>query len=100
MTSSISRTGSVPHIGRPRIGITMDVGAPDESRKTLELSLDYSNAILRAGGLPILLPITHDAALREEMIDSLDALLVPGGDDLDPKLYGQPLHPKTKLVDP
>jgi putative glutamine amidotransferase len=100
MGSSTPHIGSIPHVGRPRVGITMDVGVLDESRKTLELSLDYSNAVLRAGGLPILLPITHDAALREEMIDSLDALLVPGGDDLNPKLYGQPLHPKTKLADP
>ncbi len=35
---------------RIRIGITMDVGAPDETRKTLELPLDYANAVLRAGG--------------------------------------------------
>ena len=84
---------------RPRIGITMDVGAPDESRKTLELPADYAGSVLRAGGLPLLLPFTHDAAAREEMIDLLDGLLVPGGSDLDPRLYGQSPHPKAHIAD-
>ena len=84
---------------RPRIGITMDVGAPDDGRQTLELPADYAEAIFRAGGMPVLLPFTHDVEIRQEMIDSIDGLLVPGGDDLDPKLYGQPLHPTAKLAD-
>lgn len=84
---------------RPRIGITMDVGAPDENRKTLELPADYAASVASAGGLPLLLPFTHDAGLREEMIGSIDGLLVPGGSDLDPKLYGQTQHPQTDLAD-
>lgn len=83
---------------RPRIGITLDLGQPDEHRLTLELPADYPTSIFRAGGMPILLPFTHDPDARLEMIASLDALLIPGGNDLDPKLYGQPLHPKTTLA--
>ena len=88
--------------GRPRIGITMDVGAPPngDQRKLLELPADYADAIIRAGGLPILLPITDQSDLRQEMISSIDGLLIPGGRDANPKLYGQPQHPTTKLVDP
>jgi putative glutamine amidotransferase len=84
---------------RPRIGITMDAGSPDESRTTLELPADYANSVMSAGGMPWVLPPTNDPVLREEMINSLDGLLIPGGADLDPKLYGQALHPKTKRVD-
>ena len=80
----------------PRIGITMDAGPADEARPTMELPVDYVNSIQRAGGLPVLLPWTHDAAMREQMIDMLDGLLVPGGADLDPKLYGQTAHPRTR----
>ncbi len=94
MSSPVPVTGI-----RPRIGITMDVGAPDESRKTLELPADYAGAIVRAGGLPVLFPWTHDAEIRRAMIESVDGLLIPGGADLDPKLYGQEKHPTTKLVD-
>jgi len=88
-----------PATRRPRIGITMDAGSPDESRKTMELPADYSDSIIRAGGLPVLLPYTHDPAVRQEMIDMIDGLLVPGGKDLDPKLYGQEMHPKTDPTD-
>ena len=55
---------------------------------------------MRRGGLPVLLPFTHDAALRSEMMDLIDGLIVPGGNDLDPQLYGQPLHAKTKILNP
>jgi putative glutamine amidotransferase len=84
---------------RPRIGITMDAGTPDENRKTMELPVDYPDSIIRAGGLPVLLPYTHDAAARQEMIDMIDGLLIPGGNDLDPKLYGQEPHPATDQTD-
>jgi putative glutamine amidotransferase len=84
---------------RPRIGITMDVGTPDENRRTLELPADYAEQVFRAGGMPVLLPITHDPAIRQEMIAGLDGLLLPGGADLDPRLYGQPRHARTTLVD-
>src|SRR3954467_4576462 len=83
---------------RPRIGITMDVGAPDEGRPVLELPADYAEAVFRAGGMPVLLPYCHDAEIRAEMMESIDGLLVPGGNDLDPKLYGQAKHAATKLA--
>ncbi len=96
----MSQQTSTPPTGpRPRIGITMDVGAPDEQRKVLELPADYAERIFRAGGMAVLLPLTHDAGIRDEMIASLDGLLVPGGNDLDPRLYGQTQHTATNLTD-
>jgi len=85
---------------RPRIGISMDTGQPDENKKVFELNACYAEAILHAGGLPVLLPHTHDHAVRLEMIASVDALLIPGGNDVDPKLYGHPQHAQTRLMDP
>ena len=84
---------------RPRVGLSLDIGTPDESKKVYELNVDYANAVIRAGGLPVLLPHTHDPGLRAEIIDSLDALIIPGGRDLDPALFGQPRHPQTRLLD-
>jgi putative glutamine amidotransferase len=76
----------------------MDVGIPDEGRQTLELPADYAQRVFHAGGMAILLPGTHDPDLRLEMIVSLDGLLIPGGNDLDPALFGQPPHPATRLT--
>jgi putative glutamine amidotransferase len=83
---------------RPRIGITMDVGTTDEGRQTLELPADYPRRIFHAGGMAVLLAVTHDSDIRQEMIASIDGLLLPGGNDLDPALFGQPKHPATQLT--
>ena len=77
----------------------MDVGAPDENRKVLELPADYAARVFEAGGMAVLLACTHEAGIREEMIGSIDGLLVPGGRDLDPRLYGQVKHAATRLTD-
>jgi putative glutamine amidotransferase len=76
----------------------MDAGDPNGAIKTMELPVDYAEAVIRAGGLPVLLPWTKDVAVRAELLELVDGLLVPGGNDLDPHLYGQEKHPATKLT--
>jgi len=56
-----------------------------EKRDYLYLKDLYTKHILKAGGLPILLPIYKDDAL----IGRLDGILIPGGDDINPKFYKQ-----------
>jgi len=61
---------------------------------------DYFDAIIQAGGLPILLPpLDNDEDIRQ-VLAGLDGLLLTGGGDVDPSLYGRPLHPATKLASP
>jgi len=86
-------------MARPRIGISLDAGGLDEGRRLLELSSDYPDAIFRNGGLPVLLPHVSDHDAREELLAQLDGLLIPGGNDCDPTLYGQPKHPASILMD-
>ncbi|NBM14382.1 gamma-glutamyl-gamma-aminobutyrate hydrolase family protein [Streptomyces sp. GC420] len=50
-----------------------------------------------AGCTPLLLPLLPGA---EALAGRLDGLLVPGGPDLDPALYGQDAHPATRAVGP
>ena len=49
-------------------------------------------AIEVAGGAPLLLPSvqTQESAIR--FLDALDGLLLTGGDDIDPALYGEEPH--------
>jgi putative glutamine amidotransferase len=58
-------------------------------------SYTYSDAIIRAGGLSILLPITDDKATIMQTFSILDGLLLAGGNDVDPKLYGQKPYAET-----
>ena len=75
----------------------MDYG--DKPRQYM-LPYDYATSIERAGGLPWPLPYMTDLALIPEIVDRLDGIVFSGGDDLDPKLYGQTLHPRAEPIDP
>ncbi|MBD7909621.1 gamma-glutamyl-gamma-aminobutyrate hydrolase family protein [Sporosarcina gallistercoris] len=74
---------------KPLIGITSDI---DENGETF-LKADYSRAILRAGGLPVVLPAGLEDI--EEICDRIDGLLLTGGEDVNPLLFGE--EPKREL---
>jgi putative glutamine amidotransferase len=72
-------------VSRPRIGLTLD---GDEGRGRYELRASYVEAVLAAGGLPILLPHAPEAAAA--YLALLDGLVVTGGAfDVPPELYGE-----------
>lgn len=52
---------------------------------------DYETAIRQAGGEPRRLEIGRDDPA--DVIASVDGLLLPGGGDVDPALYGEARHP-------
>ena len=56
----------------------------------------YVDAIQAAGGLAVLLP--PDAQLEHDpdtVLDLLDGLILAGGADVDPAVYGADAHPET-----
>lgn len=72
---------------KPLIGITTAY-EKREKRDYESLSYNYIKAVQLAGGLPILIP----TLLYEEMdryLDLIDGLILSGGDDIDPALYGE-----------
>jgi putative glutamine amidotransferase len=79
---------------RPVIGITPDFGetsarAGRPSLPRYELKQAYSDAVLAAGGLPIVLPYSEDEAAAGEAIELCDGLVITGGAfDIPPELYG------------
>ncbi|MFJ5265780.1 gamma-glutamyl-gamma-aminobutyrate hydrolase family protein [Streptomyces sp. NPDC088387] len=85
---------------RPVVGICART-APvtlQGSDLVVALTLQTHVAFLaEAGCTPVLLPLVPGA---EDLVDTLDALLVPGGPDLDPALYGQRPHPATRAPSP
>ena len=56
----------------------------------------YLAPITAAGGVPILLPPQPvSAGMVELLVSRLDGLVIPGGWDVDPALYGQERHEET-----
>jgi putative glutamine amidotransferase len=83
----------------PVIGITAPVaraawGVWDQPAVVLPES--YLSSVRRAGGRPIIL--APDPAVTEDpdgLLDHLDGLVLSGGNDLDPAVYGAEPHPMT-----
>ena len=73
--------------GRPRIGITTS------ARRGDDYYLPYERAVQAVGAEAVELP-AGTAALPD-----VDGLLLPGGWDLDPSLYGEKPDPKVGPVD-
>lgn len=48
----------------------------------------YMEALQKADGIPVLIPIVNKAQ-AEEAAQHFDGLMIPGGDDCNPALYGQ-----------
>lgn len=75
---------------KPVIGITLDI---DE--EYLRLKRLYPSAIIRAGGMPIMIPECNNPS---SVADAIDGLLIPGGRDIDPSYFSEAPHPSVRTV--
>jgi putative glutamine amidotransferase len=69
------------------------IGATAADSK-VRLSLNYVRSLESAGLTPLIVPPLADPARAAEIIDAAGGLLLTGGEDVDPKLYGAAPHPK------
>lgn len=61
-------------------------------------SYTYSDSVIRAGGVPVLIPITTDIDTLEQLYARLDGILFAGGNDINPGLYGEEASEHTTDV--
>jgi putative glutamine amidotransferase len=75
----------------PFIGVTCDVTVHNGDTSDYELTVDhrYPQAVKMAGGYPVLLPIARRPQVIRKYLDGIDGLIIVGGDDVDPRLYGE-----------
>ena len=71
---------------RPVIGIS---AIDDDKHWMYQQRTSYSDAIWENGGLSIYLPCRESLEDVEQVVSLCDGLLVPGGADIDPSLYGE-----------
>lgn len=90
---------AAPGAGLPLIGVTTylersQTGVWDVMASFLPQL--YINGVTDAGGIAVLLPPQPvDPAIAQRVIAGLDGLIISGGADVDPRLYGQEPHPAT-----
>lgn len=82
---------------KPIIGITpspMDDTQAHGSFHRYAIASTYTEAVEAAGGIPLVIPPQHGNI--EQILDTIDGLLLTGGGDIDPAIYGDHhVHEKT-----
>ena len=68
-----------------------------ENMYVVRLNHEYVNAVVKAGGIPV---IVGSAFGLDELIELADGLLLTGGVDVDPALFGEKVLNDTVHIDP
>jgi putative glutamine amidotransferase len=84
---------------KPLIGLTTSRMLNPLGDPAVGMNASYSNSITEAGGVPILIPLSLNNDDEDLLLSRLDGVLFTGGYDIDPRLYGNPFHPKAKGID-
>lgn len=80
---------------KPIIGITAEV----KDDKSYYLSSVYSDTVLQAGGIPLLIPLIPDKDINQ-LSQQIDGLIITGGEDIDPAYYGELPHLHLQRITP
>lgn len=81
----------------PIIGVTPSGGDNKAGVRTYSVAADYTQAIERAGGIPVILPLHIDNI--EGLLDSLDGVIFSGGGDIEATLFKQENHETVSGLD-
>lgn len=79
---------------RPKIGLTTFINSNSKT-ETSAVNFNYINAVIKAGGIPCLIPFTVDESLLEQYSEEFDGFLFIGGVDVSPSNYGE--NPSKEL---
>ena len=74
--------------GKPVIGLISSYGK-NGNNDQIQINTSYMDAIRHFGGIPVILPADGDREELETLAAICDGILLTGGVDLDPALYGE-----------
>jgi len=78
---------------RPVIGINTDFFAATKTYSAhARLNAGYFDAVLQAGGLPIMIPPLSKQDDLDAILDRIDGIVLTGGLDIDPRRANQPTN--------
>lgn len=73
---------------KPVIGLTSSYERTEDLDRIF-LPSNYLESIRHFGGIPLLVPVKAGPEELEYLLDQCDGLLLTGGNDIDPALYGE-----------
>lgn len=81
---------------KPLIGVTPGYSSSSDNNNvgyvyngTARLLGTYIETVIRAGGVPVILPAVRDSLSCADILSRLDGMMISGGEDLDPAYYGE-----------
>lgn len=83
----------------PLIGVSTSITVGTSPERAY-VNSTYLDAIQQAGGVPLPLPPQISSRSWKRLAAGLDGLLLTGGGDIDPALFGEAPHPKLYDVAP
>lgn len=89
---------------KPVVGLSASMMTETESiffgsRKTYVYE-EYVCSVIRGGGVPIVLPMIRSEEVIRAQAESIDGLILTGGHDVNPLLFGEEPHPDIQDVFP
>ncbi len=76
-----------------KIGISWERDFPDGISEDVQM---YVDSVKRAGAEPVLLPQIKNAEEAKEVLKTVDAVILTGGEDIDPSYYNEKPHQKAE----
>ena len=84
----------------PIIGVTANYVPPETGEfGTISMGESYIQAVLRAGGLPVIIPVGLSQEGMRAMFARLDGVLLTGGGDIEPQRFQGNPHPRVYGID-
>jgi len=93
---TLVENGRCPHF-KPVIGLATGAAVSETRKRKLRM---YLEAIDKVGGEPCELPLSTDGDVLCQAVSEIDALLITGGLDIDPKMYGEEPENEVELETP
>lgn len=85
---------------KPLIGLNMDYRAAKKDSPAFSyITAGYYDAVVKAGGVPLLVPPLENDDDLNRVLDLVGGMVLVGGADLDPRRDGFMLHPSIRLLE-
>lgn len=82
---------------KPRIGFVASVNLKVHNMRHT-VNTPYITSVISAGGTPVIIPVDGNPARADEYVSIIEGLLLPGGEDVTPGLYGENPVPQVTYM--
>lgn len=80
---------------KPVIGISGSILTTEDGFRRAHAGQNYIEAVIAGGGIPFIIPFNTNTEITQKQMEYVDGLILSGGHDVFPLIYGE--EPREKL---